>query len=166
MNTGTIPLSKPRKGSTQASPVYLLTSLNPGVPESYPGSRTTFSFFSSVSCNLSSSSAFPSFSWHWHFTKITGQLHCQTSLSFGLSDVFPPILRWGFGFLGWRRRGAVFPQTHRHTVLFISYGWFSSLPASFVQSILPRVGHKKHPPPYVDARVDATYQTLCWPRGS
>ena len=98
MNTGTIPLSKPRKGSTQASPVYLLTSLNPGVPESYPGSRTTFSFFSSVSCNLSSSSAFPSFSWHWHFTKITGQLHCQSSLSFGLSDVFSQ-LEWGYTFL-------------------------------------------------------------------
>ena len=92
MNTGTIPLSKPRKGSTQASPVYLLTSLNPGVPESYPGSRTTFSFSSSVSCNLSSSSAFPFFSWQRQFRKITGQLHCQTSLSF-------PQLEWGYAFL-------------------------------------------------------------------
>lgn len=84
MNMGTIPLSKPRKGSTQASPVYLLISLNPDVPESYPGSCTTFSFFSLVSWNLSSSSAFPCLSWHWHLRKITGQLCCQTSLSFGL----------------------------------------------------------------------------------
>ena len=97
MNTETIPLSKPRKGSTQASPVYLLISLNPDVPEPYPASPSTFSFFSLVSCNLSSSSAFPSFPWHWHFRKITGQLRCQTPLSFGLSDVFSQ-LEWGYAF--------------------------------------------------------------------
>lgn len=69
----------------------------------------------------------------------------KVCLGFGLSDVFSPYLG---GALGFWDEGPEVLCSHRLIITPCSLSVmaaFSSFPASFIQSILHRAGHKKHP---------------------